>query len=68
MNDAQFRKKLWAVYGPKPKPLMTLEQELAEIRARHERRRAYNREVNAAGRRRRALNAIASNVVAESHD
>lgn len=47
-----------------PKPLMSLEQELAEIRARHVRRREYNRVANAAKRLRQRI----SHATVSHHD
>lgn len=49
------------------KRLLTLEEELAEIRARHVQRREYDRVANAVKRRRRS-NAIAPNDVVEPRD
>lgn len=72
-SEATFRKYLSDLGllpsgAPKPAPVnLTLDQELAEIRARHMLRREYNRIRQAAARRRRS-NAITSNVVAEPHD
>lgn len=53
------------------KPALTLDQELAEIRARHEKQRAYNRVLNAAkrlaAREKRVIHAISRDVVDQSH-
>lgn len=72
MNEASYRKKLWTVYGPKQKPMLTIEQEIAEIKARHERQREYNRVRNAAkrlaARIRGPHHAISRDVVDQPHD
>lgn len=54
--------------GSRAKPLMTLEQEVAEIRARYAREREYNRQRMAARRLdKRVSNAISRDVMDESH-
>lgn len=65
----QYRGPLFLRPEAGPKPLTTLDQEIAEIRARHERRREYNRAKNAADyRRRRLTHATPRDDLDESHD